>query len=144
VRRELPPIVKASRRVVSVVEEAVTRFPRRHRYTLGADLRRDAMQVNRCAHRAWRDRSQQLARVRELVVAMDELRFTLQLGKDVNAYGSFREFEMIAELVTNLGRQCGGWLKRLRSTGQNDQAVQPQGQRAPILSSRPASAEASL
>lgn len=117
-----------------VIEEAVTRFPRRHRYTLGADLRRDAMQVNRCVHRAWRDRAQQLERVRELALAMDDLKFTLQLGKDVNAFGSFREFEMIAQLASDLGRQVGGWLKALRNSGQNDR--QPSAiQRAPILSS---------
>src|SRR5882757_11129627 len=130
-RSQLPPIARASRRVVMVVEEAVTRFPRRHRYTLGADLRRGAMDVNRCVHRAWRDRSQQFARVRELAIAMDDLKFTLQLGKDVNAFGSFREFEMIAELASDLGRQIGGWLKALRNSGQNGSEPRPT-QRAPI------------
>ncbi len=124
-----------------VIEEAVTRFPRRHRYTLGADVRRDAMQVNRCVHRAWRDRSQQFARVRELALAMDDLKFTLQLGKDVNAFGSFGEFELIAELASDLGRQIGGWLKALRNPGQNA-GEGSHAQRAPILSSHPASQEA--
>jgi len=133
-RRQLPPIASASRRVVMVIEEAVTRFPRRHRYTLGADLRRDAMQVNRCVHIAWRDRAHQFIRVRELALAMDDLKFTLQLGKDVNAFGSFREFEMIAELASDLGRQIGGWLKALRNSSQNE-GEPASSQSAPILSS---------
>jgi hypothetical protein len=141
-RAQLPPIVKSAARVTAVIEEAVTRFPRRHRYTAGADLRQAARDVNRRAHYAWRERQAQLFRVRELAIAVDNLKLELQLAKDINAFVSFAQFEMIAELVSSLGRQIGGWLKALRNTGQNDRAVQPQGQRAQTLSSVPASQEA--
>lgn len=59
---ELPPIVKASERLMREIEIAVTRFPRAHRYTLGSDLRSDVMrerrrQVETEEHpsQAWRD-----------------------------------------------------------------------------------------
>ena len=45
----LPPIVKAAERVMGEIEIAVTRFPRAHRYTLGSDLRQQAMAVARLA-----------------------------------------------------------------------------------------------
>ncbi|MDE2103243.1 MAG: four helix bundle protein [Patescibacteria group bacterium] len=131
--RRLPPIAKAARRVLMAIEEAVTRFPRRHKYTIGADLRRDAMKVARAIHRAWRDRAQQLERVGELATAMDELKLSMQLGKDVNAFGSFGEFEALVRLIVDLGKQVGGWLKALHSKGQNDEARAPR-QRAQILS----------
>lgn len=140
--RELPAIAKLSMRVLACCEEAVTRFPRRHRYGVGADLRGEAMAVARCCHKAWRERSRQLQRVRELSEAIDNLKLTLQLCDSVHAFGSSREFEAVARLASDLGRQCGGWLKQLHTQGQNDPAPCAPGQRAPILSSRAASAEA--
>lgn len=139
--RELPPIARLAMRVLASIEEAVSHFPRRHRYTLGADLRGQAMQVARCAHMAWRDQSRRVPRVQDLVAAVDDLKLTLQLGQAVAAFRSFREFEAIAKLVNQMGRQCGGWLKQLRSPGQNASGRSPM-QRAPILSSRAASQEA--
>lgn len=132
--RELPPIAKLAMRVLACVEEAVTRFPRKHRYTLGSDLRSRAMGVARAAHMAWRDQARRQQRVLELALAIDDLKITLQLGKDVQAFRSFGQFEAVARLVNDLGRQCGGWLKQMRSQGQNA-ASHPSSQRAPILSS---------
>jgi len=88
------------------------------------------------------DRSQQLRRVHELSDAIDELKLRIRLSKQVNAFGSFGEFETIVRTTADLGRQCGGWLKRLHSKGQNAQAASPPAQRASILSSRDASQEA--
>lgn len=138
--RELPPIAKLAMRALVSIEEAVTRFPRRHRYTLGSDLRERAMAVARATHMAWRDQAGRPQRVRDLALAIDDLKLTLQLGKEVNAFVSFGQFEALARLVNELGRQCGGWLKQLRSQGQNAADHTPQ--RAPILSSRAASQEA--
>jgi hypothetical protein len=55
----IPGIVKAAERFMADLEIAAARFPRAHRYTLGSDLRRQAMEVTRLAHRAWRDRTGQ-------------------------------------------------------------------------------------
>lgn len=111
------------------------RFPRFHRYSSGADLRSQAMQVARCVHKAWRDPHQRLARVLELCSAVDDLKISMQLGKAVKAFGSFAEFEALAKLVHELGQQSGGWLKSLQSKGQNADAREP-AQRAQILSTR--------
>lgn len=133
-RSPLPPIVKSAARVTAVIEEAVSRFPRRHRYTAGADLRQAAREVNRRAHYAWRDRQRQLERVRDLALTVDNLKLELQLSNDISAFVSFAQFEMIAELVSGLGRQVGGWLKALRNSGQNEHR-HGDAQRAPTLSS---------
>lgn len=136
--RELPAIAKQAMRAQACIEEAVTRFPRRHRYLIGQDLRAQAMRVARCVHKAWRERSRQLQRVHELSEAVDDLKLTLQLCDAVKAFRSLGEFEAVARVVSDLGRQCGGWLKQLHSKGQNDRAETPPGQRAQILSSRAA------
>lgn len=111
------------------------RFARFHKYNVGTDLRTGAMQVARCIHKAWRDPDQRLARVGELCSVVDDLKISLQLGKEVKAFGSFAEFEAIAKLVNELGQQSGGWLKSLQSTGQNA-AVRGPSQRAQILSTQ--------
>lgn len=137
-RSELPAIAKSAARLRASIETAWIRCARRHKYGIGADLRDQATAVLRCTHRAWRDRSRQLQLVRELVIAIDDLKLTVQLAKDVAAFASFNEFEAIARLVDDVGRQSGGWLKRLHSTSQNAPADLPLEQRAPILSSRAA------
>lgn len=134
---ELPPIAKVAMRVLASIEEATAHFPRRHKYALGADLRAQAMQVARCVHRAWRDRGAQLQRVQELATAIDDLKLSMQLGDAISAFRSSNEFEAIARLVSGLGQQCGGWLKRLQSKGQNVPG-DPSAQRAQALSFRSA------
>lgn len=125
-------------RVMAALEEATGRFSHRHKYRLGGDLRTQAMEVARLVHRAWRDRDRQLELVRSLSDAVDDLKLSLQLADTVQAFRSQGEFEAIARLVSELGRQCGGWLKRLQSTGQNVTG-NPPSQRAPTLSARAAS-----
>ena len=134
---QAPPIARLSHRILTDVENAVRRFPRFHKYSIGADLRAFSMQVARCIHKAWRDPDHRLARVSELCSAVDDLKISMQLGKAVKAFGSFAEFEALAKLVSELGQQSGGWLKRLQSKGQNAAAREPS-QSAQILSTRAA------
>lgn len=101
---ELPPIVKQAQRLVADIENAVRRFSRYHKYTIGQDLRSQAMAVTRAAFRAWRDQTRQVQRAHELAIAIDELKLSLQLGKDVKAFGSFREFEIIADVHQKFGK----------------------------------------
>lgn len=133
-RDDLPEIAKLAARVAAAIEEAVSRFARRHRYTSGADLRNAARHVVRCAGLAWRDRQGKLQRVRDLSTAVDDLRLELTIADLVKAWGSHREMEAIARLINELGRQVGGWLKALHSKGQNAQAER-HAQRAMTLSS---------
>lgn len=119
----LPPIVKAAERLMGEIEIAVTRFPRAHRYTLGADLRQQVMAVARLAHKAWRDREHQDERIGELAEAIDDLKLTMQLGQQVKAFASFAQFEALARIAGDLGRQCGGWQKRRSAKGQNADEV---------------------
>lgn len=132
-----PPIARLSHRILADVENAVHRFPRFHKYSIGADLRAYAMQIARGIHKAWRDPGHRLDRVLELCSAVDDLKISMQLGKAVKAFGSFAEFEALAKLVHELGQQSGGWLKSLQSKGQNA-AVREPSQRAQILSTQDA------
>jgi hypothetical protein len=137
----IPNIVKAAERLMADLEIAVTRFPRAHRYTLGSDLRRQAMEVTRLAHRGWRDRTGGVARLTALSDAIDDLKLRVQLASQVRAFVSFAQFEALARSLSDLGRQCGGWLKQRSAKGQNGRPSAA-AQRPLILSSRAASPEA--
>lgn len=121
-----------------MIEGAVSRFARSHRYLSGSDLRVSAKAVVMAVRAAWRDTEQRLLRVRELAAAVDDLKEQLQLCQGVRAFGSFREFEAIAKEVNAIGRQCGGWLRQLQSRSQNSPARGP-AERATTLSARNAS-----
>lgn len=136
---ELPRIAKVADRVLVMVEQAVRTFPRYHKYAIGADLRREAMRVFRAVDRAWREPQRRVMRLRELSLAIDDLRLTLQAAMKVDAFRSFGQFDAIARQVTDLGRQCGGWLKQIQRRGQNGPAASAAvAQRAEILSARAA------
>src|SRR5690606_6152985 len=104
---DAPPIVKLAERVMRELEEVVRGFPRYHKYTVGTDLRNDARDVARLAHRAWRDSGRKGYWIDSLVFAVDNLKLTLQLSKEVRAFKSFAQFEALARTVSDLGRQCG-------------------------------------
>lgn len=124
------------------IEIAVSRFPRRHRYTVGARLSEEILEVAMCAHGAWRNRENQAGRLEELAAAIDRLKLRMQLAQQVHAFASFAQFEALARVAADLGRQCGGWQKKRISKRQNAQQSEPAAQRPQILSSHAASSEA--
>ena len=107
------PIWRDAQRLLVLVEEAVRRFPRYQKYTLGSDLRRQALHMCRLVNRAWRDQQGRLRHIEHLVMAVDEFKLLLQVGKEVRAFAGFGQFQQLVELAVALGRQSGGWRRRL-------------------------------
>jgi len=125
----VPPIVRLAETILLECETVVRGFSRYHKYTIGTDIRQQAMHILRLAHRAWRLRKQQAELVRQLVWAVDDLKMSLQLGKQLAAFRSFVQFEQLAIRVLDLGRQCGGWLRAL---GRNAAATSAHPSTAPV------------
>lgn len=132
----LPPVVKAAERLLVEIEEAVRRFPRYHKYTHGTRLRDQAYEIAELAHRAWRDQVQRSKWTQDLIWAVDRLKLSLQLGKEIEAFVSFAQFEMLSRLAVDLGKQCGGWRKQQHRDSQNATGNLFPAQRAEILSSQ--------
>ena len=109
------PLWRDAQRLMVLVEEAVHRFPRYHKYTVGSDLRRQAMWVCRLVNRAWRDQRGRQRHVEHLVMAVDEFKLLLQLAKEIRAFAGFGQFQQLAELAVALGKQSGGWRRRLEA-----------------------------
>jgi hypothetical protein len=124
----LPPIYRDCRRLLVHTEEAVRRFSRYHKYTVGTDLRQSAMGLMRTVNQAVHDKPRQIEHVQQLVWRVDEFKLTLQLAMDIGAFAqsvktqrdgkttpapSFAAFEQVAMLAQAVGKQCGGWLGAL-------------------------------
>jgi hypothetical protein len=135
----LPPIVRLAERLLADIEQAVRQFHRYHKYALGADLRAAARTVAKLAHRAWRDRARIGEWTGKLVWAIDDLKLELQTGQRIKAFRSFAQFEALARLCADLGRQAGGWHRQQCPNGQNRTAQPAPRERAEILSTRNAS-----
>ncbi len=111
----LPPIYRDCRRLLLHTEQVVMRFSRYHKYTVGADLRRQAMALMRGVHQAVYDRPNQASLVQALVWRVDDYKITLQLAIDVGAFThtahgqqaktgpGFAAFETAAQLAGQIG-----------------------------------------
>jgi hypothetical protein len=150
----LPPIYRQIRQLVLLLEQAVMRFGRYHKYGVGADLRQQAMACWRCVHRACHGgRSAQAQHVHALAAAVDELKLTLQLAHAVGAFANAKVFEQAVALVVSVGKQCGGWQRELgrhntpaRGPQAHAPAPGPNAQASPVqrptsLSAQPACAQ---
>ena len=94
------------------LEQSVRCFPRYHKYTLGSEIRGQAMNCMRLIQRAMHDKARQKEYVRSLVFAVDDLKLQLRLAKELNAFRDFGQFERAAQASVKVGKQAGGWLKR--------------------------------
>ncbi len=109
------PIWRDANRLLLEVEQAVKHFPRYHKYTLGSELRKQAMLICQLVARAWREKTQNLAILKRLVATVDDLKIQLQLGKELQVFQNFSVFERLAVLTVTVGKQSGGWLRHSQS-----------------------------
>ena len=140
-KRNLPPVVKVAERLLLLVETAVRGFPRFHKYTFGADLRKLAMKIAMLSHRAWTEPELLTTLLSNLSRAVDQMKLSLQLGSRLRAFSSLGQFEELSRTAADLGKQVGGWKKRNSNKHTNGQnAPLPDAvQRPKTLSSRSAS-----
>jgi hypothetical protein len=62
-----------------------------------------------------RDAHQQVPILEPLVWPVEDLKMSVQLGKELEAFASFAQFQRLAEQAVVPGKQSGGWWKRARS-----------------------------
>ena len=108
------PLWRDANRLLLEIEQAVRHFPRYHKYTIGTDMRRQAMGICRLIVRAMDTRPPELNRVIKLALAVDDLKVQIQLAKELKAFKGFNEFQTITELAVGVGKQSGGWRRKLQ------------------------------
>ena len=106
------PIYKAAMDLVVSMDKVVRMFPHSQKYSLGMEMKSTAFQLLRLIVQAntQKDRIQKL---NELCVKGEELKLLCNVGKEVEAFRSFKQFMLIIEQVMNLMRQAEGWRRSL-------------------------------
>jgi len=98
------------------LSQRVEKFPRSHRYTLGADIERRVQgvlgQLIRAKYASGETRP---ALLREVNADLEVLRFQVRLARDLKALPLNAQGHA-AGLVEGVGAQVGGWLKSLKRT----------------------------
>ena len=46
-------------------------------------------------------------------MAVDDLKLQIQLAKELQVFRNFAEFERLSVLAVQIGKQSGGWLRRV-------------------------------
>lgn len=133
-----PPIVRHAEALMRDIEQAVLSFPKRHQHVSGQDLRQHIFKVAKLANQAWIKPPQRAELVEKLVDAVADCRLSMQLASGLRAFASFGQFEDLSRKLSELGREAGGWNRRLHPKGQNGQA-RARDQSAEILSTASAS-----
>ena len=86
------PIWRDANNLLLLIEQAVKHFPRYHKYTLGSELRSQAMLICRLISRSWHHKSQAYRLLPQLVDAVDDLKIQVQLAKELHVWRNFAEF----------------------------------------------------
>lgn len=108
------PIWRDCNRLLLEIEQAVRGFPRYHKYAVGADMRRQAMYICRLLVRALDvEGEKRVYQVRQMRLAVDDLKIMIQLAKEIKAFKSFQQFQVVSELVVLIGKQGGAWCRQL-------------------------------
>ncbi len=113
------PIWRDANRFLLSIEKVVKHFPRYHKYTLGSELRKNALEVCNLVQMAWQQKKQQCEILLKLKYLIDEIKIQLHLAKKLNAIPSFSTFEYLAKQAVQLGKQNGGWYKANCKNGQH-------------------------
>ncbi len=105
------PIYKLATELAVRMDKVVREFSRFHKYALGARLRNSALDLVLLVARANR-REERVAALDLLCRQVEELKVMLNLGKELQAFQSFREFAQLMEQVVNIARQAEGWRRK--------------------------------
>ena len=101
------PIWRDASQLLLETERAVRHFTRYHKYTLGTEMRQQAMKICQLVSRAWRDKAHTADILPRLVLAVDDLKIQLQLG------GNCRRSAISPSSSNWQVWQCG-WVNRER------------------------------
>ena len=106
------PVYKDTYHLVLIVFEYTKSFPREYKYTLGQDMKRDALNLLRGIYRANKHKN----RVEHLEAFLDEFELlTLEIRLCVEMkLISLRNQAVLSELMTRISKQVTGWRNAAR------------------------------
>ena len=106
------PIYKAAFDLLVYFEKIVKNFSRYNKYTHGKALRKIAREVLMLIVRANNTQNKRPV-LEEVRIKLEELKVTVRVCKEVQAFPNFNSFETAINLVVEIAKQNEGWMKSL-------------------------------
>ena len=103
------PIYKSSLELAVYMEQIVRGFEKYHKYTMGVDLRQKSKTLLFTMGHAnlTEDKVLALTKLRD---ACEEMKMLIQLGKELQVFKSFKQFEHSSLLAVSVCKQAQAWL----------------------------------
>lgn len=107
--KESPIFSKTYDFVAWLIPQTV-KFPRQHRFVLASALQRDALGFQELLIEAAHEENPQ-ARLRAADTMLDKLRTHMRMSRDLGLL-SFKRYEHASNMLAEIGRLLGGWMKK--------------------------------
>ena len=118
-KRQALPIWCDANQLLVQVETAVRQFARYHKYSIDQDLRQQARRISRIiSHTLRAHKQQRLRALQKLILAIDDFKVLLQLGKEIKAFHNFTIFQDMVELAVSPSKQSDAWLRHQQKNAQ--------------------------
>lgn len=104
-------IFKSAMDLVVKLDPVVRAFPQFHKYMLGSELRREALEIVQLTAQANR-RDKKANKIAELCDRIEKFKIFCNIAREVKAFKSFEQFAQIMQQVMDVARQAEGWRKR--------------------------------
>lgn len=101
------PVYRDTYKLILKIFECTKDFPKEYKYTLGQDMKRDALQLVRCIYRA----NKATNKKEQLETFLDEfelLKLEIRLCTDMKVM-SFKKQAELSLLMDSIGKQVTGW-----------------------------------
>jgi len=106
------PIYKAAFDLLVYFEKIVKNFSRYNKYTHGKALREIAREILLLIVRANNTYNKRPV-LEEVRIKLEELKVTVRVCKEVQAFPNFNSFETAINLVVEIAKQNEGWMRSL-------------------------------
>jgi hypothetical protein len=101
------PVYKDTYQLVLQIFERTRDFPREYKYTLGQDMKRDALQLLRCIYRANKHKNR-AAHLEDFLDEFELLQLEIRLCVEMKII-TIRHQAALSGLIARIGKQVTGW-----------------------------------
>lgn len=115
------PIYKAAFDLLVYCEKIVRNFSRYNKYTHGTAMRDLAREILMLIVRANNTYTKQPV-LEQVRMKLEELKVTIRVCKEVQAFASFNSFETSMNMVVSIAKQNEGWMKSLSGKGKRPES----------------------
>lgn len=102
------PVYRDTYNLLRKIYEITKNFSKEYRYTLGEDMKRDAMQLVRNIYRANKHKSERKTHLENFLDDFELVKLQMRLCGDMRLL-TIKKHAELAELMSSIGRQIIGW-----------------------------------